>query len=50
MIIAPNKEKPWYNDDCRRAFDFKQGTLLPWTRDRSRVYWDEFVHYRGWRM
>ena len=41
-----NKDKPWFNDDCRLAFDIKQEAHLRWTRDRSRVNWDEFVHYQ----
>ena len=40
------KDKPWFNDDCRLAFDIKQGAHLRWTRDRSRINWDEFVHYQ----
>ena len=39
-------DKPWFNDDCRLAFDIKQGAHLRWTRDRSRVNWDEIVHYQ----
>ena len=35
-----------FNDDCRRAFDLKQEAHLRWTRDRSRVNWDEFAHYQ----
>ena len=46
MIRVRNKDKPWFNDDCRLTFDMKQGTHLQWTRDRSRVNWDEFVHYQ----
>ena len=46
VIRVRNKDKPWFNDDCRLAFDIKQGTHLQWTRDRSRVSWDEFVHYQ----
>ena len=34
------------NDDCRLAFDIEQWAHLRWTRDRSRVNWDEFVHYQ----
>ena len=41
-----NKDKPLFNDDCRRAFDLKQEAYLRWTRDRSRVNWDEFVYYQ----
>ena len=46
VIRVRNKDKPWFNDDCRRAFDLKQEAHLRWTRDRSRVNWDEFVHYQ----
>ena len=45
VIRVRNNEKPWFNDDCRFAFDLKQGAHLRWTRDRSQVNWDEFVHY-----
>ena len=44
VIRVRNKDKPWFNGDCRRAFDIKQGAHLRWTHDRSRVNWDEFVH------
>ena len=44
VICVRNKNKPWFNDDCRLAFDIKQGAHLRWTRDTSRVSWDEFVH------
>ena len=46
VILVRNKENPWFNDDCRLAFDIKQKTHLRWTRDRSRVNWNEFVHYQ----
>ena len=38
-----NKNKPWFDDDCRLAFDIKQGAHLRWTRDDN---WDEFVNYQ----
>ena len=41
-----NKDKPWLNDDCRHAFVFKHEADIRWTRDRSRVNGDEFVHYQ----
>ena len=41
-----NKDKPWFNDDYSLAFDIKQEAHLRWTRDRSRVNWDESVHYQ----
>ena len=46
VIRVRNKDKPWFNDDYRLAFDIKKGALLRWTRDRSRDNWDEFVYYQ----
>ena len=43
IIRVRNKDKPWFNDQCRRAFDLKQEAHLWWTRDRSRLNWEEFV-------
>ena len=36
--------KPWFDDQCRHAFGLKQEAHLQWTRDCSRVNWEEFVH------
>ena len=38
-----NKDKPWFDNQCRHAFGLKQEAHLRWTRDRSRVNWEEFV-------
>ena len=38
-----NKDKPWFDDQCRHAFGHKQEAHLRWTRDRSPVNWEEFV-------
>ena len=46
VIRVRNKDNPSFDDDCRHAFDIKLGAHLRWTRDHSRVYWDEFVHYQ----
>ena len=43
IIRVRKKDKPWLDDLCRRAFDLKQEAHLRWTRDRSRVNWEEFV-------
>ena len=43
FIRVRNKDKPGFDDLCRRAFDLKQEAHLRWTRDRSRVNWEEFV-------
>ena len=38
-----NKDKPWFDNECRHAFGPKQNAHLRWTRDRSQVNWEEFV-------
>ena len=38
-----SKDKPWFDDQCTHAFGLKQEAHLRWTRDRSRVNWEEFV-------
>ena len=43
-IRLRNKDKPWFDDQCRYAFGLKQEAHLRWTLDRSRVNWEEFVH------
>ena len=42
-IRVRNSYKPWFYDQCRHAFGLKQEAHLRWTRDRSRVNWEEFV-------
>ena len=39
-----NKDKPWFDDQCRHAFGLKQEAHIRWTRDRSRVNWEEFFN------
>ena len=43
IIRVCNKDKPWFNDECRHAFKLKQEAHLWWTHDRSWVNWEEFV-------
>ena len=43
VIRVRNKDKPWFDDPCRQAFVLKHEAHLWWTRDRSRVNWNEFV-------
>ena len=43
IIRARNKDKAWFDNQCRRASDLKQEAHLRWTRDHSRVNWEEFV-------
>ena len=46
VIRVRNKDEPWFDDQCRHALGLKQEAHLRWTRDRSRVNWDEFVRYQ----
>ena len=42
VIRVRNKDKPWFDDQCRHAFGLKQEAHLWWTRDHSPVNWEEF--------
>ena len=46
VIRVCNRDKPWFDDQCRHAFGLKQEAHLRWTRDPSRVNWEEFVCYQ----
>ena len=39
-----NEDKPCFDDQCRHTFGLKQEAHFLWTRDHSRVNWEEFVH------
>ena len=43
VISVRNKDKPWFDDQCRHAFGLNQEAHLRWTRDRAQVNWEEFV-------
>ena len=38
VICVRHKVKPWFDDQCRHAFGYKQEAHVRWTRDRSRIY------------
>ena len=44
VIRERNMEKPWFDDRFRHTFGLNQEANLWWTRDRSRVNWEAFVH------
>ena len=44
VIRMLNKNKHWFDDQCRHAFGLKQEAHLRWTCGRSLVNWEEFVH------
>ena len=43
-MCATIKDKPRFEDQCRHAFGLKQVAHLRWTRDSSRVNWEEIAH------
>ena len=45
VICVRNKDKPWFEDQCRHAFGLKQDTHLRWTRYRSRVNYYYYYYY-----
>ena len=44
VIRVRNKDKHWFDDQCKHDFGLKQRAHLRRTNDRSRVNWEEFVH------
>ena len=44
VISVHNNDEPWFDDQCRRAFGFKQKAHLWLTRDCSRVKSEQFAH------
>ena len=46
VIHVRNKDKPWFDDQCRHAFGLKKEAHLRRTHDRNWVNWEEFVHYQ----
>ena len=44
IIRVCNKDKPTFDDQCRHALGLNVEAHLRWTRDRSLVYFEEFVH------
>ena len=47
LIHVRNKDKPWFDDRCRRAFGLKQEAHHWWTRVHSQVNREEFVPCPG---
>ena len=43
VIRMRNKDKPWFDEQYRHAFSFKQEAHLRLTPDRSRVNWEKFI-------
>ena len=45
VISVRNKDNSWLDDQCRHAFGLHEAHPR-WSRDRSRVNWEEFVHFQ----
>ena len=43
VMRVRNKDKPWFDNQCRHAFGLKQEAHLRWTRNRSLINWEEFI-------
>ena len=41
-IRVRNNDKPWFDENCRRAFDAKQTAFLRWNRTRSLADWTSY--------
>ena len=41
-----NKDKPWFDDQCRHALGLELLAHLRWTRGLSRINWEELVRYQ----
>ena len=42
-----NKDKAWFNDNCRRAFLEKQEAFNLWRRNKSDFTWNNYVRLRS---
>ena len=46
IIRSRLRDKVWFNDDCRVAFQDKQTAYNLWSRNRSRLLWEDYVRVR----
>ena len=47
VIMSKFKDKVWFDDDCRRAYNDKQTAYKLWAQNRSTLCWDNFVRVRS---
>ena len=47
VIKSKFKDRVWFNDDCRQAYNDKQTAYKLWSRNRSQLSWDNFVRVRS---
>ena len=46
-LVLRSGDKPWFNDECRRAHSEKQAAYHSWSRNRSPNNWQNFVNARS---
>ncbi|KAK3894304.1 hypothetical protein Pcinc_001927 [Petrolisthes cinctipes] len=47
LIKSRIKDKAWFDDDCKRAFNNKQAAYHRWRRGRNQLLWDDYIHLRS---
>lgn len=47
LIRSRIKDKAWFNDNCRRAYNDKQAAYKLWRRDGTQLYWENYVRLRA---
>ena len=47
VVTFRNKDKAWFNDECRHAYLEKQEAYNLWKRNRSYVTWNNYVRLRS---
>ena len=47
IIRTRMKDKAWFNDDCRRAFNDKQSAYKLWKRNPTQICWNNYLYSRA---
>ena len=47
VVTFCNRDKAWFNDECRRAYREKQEAYKFWKRNRSPLTWNDYVTIRS---
>ena len=47
IVTFRNKDKAWFNAECRRAYLDKQEAYHLWQRNRSQLTWNQFTRLRA---
>ena len=47
VVTFRNKDKAWFNHDCKRAYLEKQEAYNLWKRNRSHLTWNNYVRLRS---